>query len=193
MTEPEAKTLINDMMRLWTDWVPTTELISLWVGVFKPFDRDIAWKALELAYGHSRYKVPKPSNFQREISVLLGARDQGVHAGDPPVTCPLFILEREVTGARKARDCKPRTSTWACPHGAPDNEADMLQQARYKLHEMERMYPMVAWIIADARAPAADASEYIRHLSWRLTNKGQAETAPAGQEPQAEEESEVPF
>ncbi len=191
MTEPEAKTLINDMMRLWADWVPTAELVSLWVGVFKPFDRDIAWTALELAYGHSRYKTPKPSNFQREISVLLGARDQGVHAGDSPETCPLFILEREVTGARKARGCNPRTSSWAYPRGCPDNDADMLQDARRKLHEMERMYPKIAWIIADARAPAADASEYVRHLSWRLMNKGQPQ--PAGQEPQAEEESSISF
>lgn len=187
MTESDAEAIVQRMTKVWRDWAPTPELVSLWVGVFAPFEYDTAWKALELLYGHAPWPTPKPSDFQREIGILLGVSDLGVHAGDTPGTCPLFILE-QVTGTRK-----PRTSTWMCPHGCPDSDADMLKQATYKLHEMERLYPRDSWIIADARSPAADASEYVKQLSWRLTNKARPEAPPAGQEPQAEEESSIPF
>lgn len=215
MTEPDAKVIVNRMTKLWVDWDPTTELITLWVGVLTPFDRDVAWTAIELSYGHAHWKTPKPSNFQKEVNVLLGGRNQGVHCGNLPVISPFFILEKEVTGARKRRrtrppqkaeyvvddkgerrrkpmiytDCEVRYFTWAFPDGLPAEEI-ILQRARGMLTLTEYLYGG-GWIIADARSPAADASDYVKQLSWRLTDK--APSIRGEPAPEAPDENPIPF
>ena len=55
------------------------------------------------------------------------------------------------------------------------------------LHQMEQLYAKADWIIADARAPGVDASEYVKRLSWRLLDKAPAEA------PEAEDEGNSPF
>ena len=197
VTEQEARSLVNRMMKLWVDWEPTTELTRLWVDVLAPYERDVAWKALQLAYGHAHWKVPKPSNFQKEINALVPVRDEGVHAKEALLVTmsPLFILEVELKGRRKTRKtippqkpeyetddkgcrrrkpmrytfCELRYFTWAFPGALPAEEI-MLQRARGFLTLTEYIYGE-GWIIADARQPAVGASEYVLQLSWRLAPK----------------------
>lgn len=175
MNEDQACKLADRMATLWPEWDATPEQVEVWIEVLKPTDDpDVAWKAMQLAFAEQKgnWKKPRVGGYREALSALGGVRNPGVYGGDggSPEASPLFVLEKNIPKAHLAHGLKPRVSTWAYPHGVPDEES-LLRHARLKLQEMARLYPKAEWIIADARQPAAGASDYVKDLSWRLLNK----------------------
>jgi len=150
MTEPEAKATINRMMELWTKWEPTTEQINIWITVFKHSEPDAAWDALQAAYRQkSHFNTPSPKDYHEQLMLLHGPVNPGVHSSeDGPVLSPLYVEQVETRNPRKP-GAKPRRSTWAYPHGLPD-EAKMLQYAEKQWDYMTKCYSG-RWVIKDSR------------------------------------------
>lgn len=70
MDQLEAEILVDELGRLWADWIPTAEQKPAWVGLFAPYTVQTARKAIRAAWQNSKGRKPTPGAVKAELLVL---------------------------------------------------------------------------------------------------------------------------